>query len=181
MKRPPNAERVALLRSWRRPVSWSGAPGPLAARFRAEWTPRFAREGVLYRGAGLLARWPRNFARGGDVSLRSRRRRVSWSGAPGPLAAQLHAEWTSRCARKGGPEDRPTYSAPRTHCTASLRSRRRPLSWSGAPGPLSARLREGLTSRCAREGGPTDRPTYSAPRTVLGYSRRGTSRNFSLR
>ena len=50
------------------PVSWSGAPGPLAAQLRAEWTSRFARGGGLYRGAGLLARWLRDFARSGRLA-----------------------------------------------------------------------------------------------------------------
>ena len=67
-----------------------------------------------YRGAGLLARWPRSYAWSGRLASLEKAARISWSGAPGPLAAQLRAEWTPRCARGGGPEDRPTDSAPRT-------------------------------------------------------------------
>ena len=141
------------LRSWRRPLSWSGTPGPLASRLRAEWTsrcargggpedrpthartalPRFAREGGLYRGAGLLARWPRDFARSGrlaslvEAARRTAPRCPTYSAlrtvpyVQCPTYGALRTV-TPRCARGGGPEDRPTlpyvqcptYSAPRT-------------------------------------------------------------------
>jgi len=111
------------LRSWRRP---GGPP-------YVQWTSRCAREG----GAFIVERdsWPAGFAtsRGGDVSLRSWRRPLSWSGAPGPLASQLYAEWMSRFARGGGPEDRPTL--PHVQC------------------PMYSALRT-VTPRFAREGGP---------------------------
>jgi hypothetical protein len=137
--------------------------------------------------------WPadRATSRGGDVSLRSWRRPLSWSGAPGPLAAQLRAEWTPRCAREGGPEDRPTYSALRTvtprfargggpedrptlphvqwptNSVVSLRSRRRP----GGPPHVTPRTvtyvqcRLASLEKAARRTAPRY-PTYSAPRTV---------------
>jgi hypothetical protein len=96
MRRPLNAERVALLRSWRGAlISWSGAPGPLAARRRAGGTSRCARGGGPYRGAGLLARWPRSFKRSGR------------------LAALVEA--ARRTAPRTAPHvQRPTYSGPRT-------------------------------------------------------------------
>jgi hypothetical protein len=96
------------LRSWRRPVSWSGAPGPLSAQLRAEWTSRFAREGGLYRGAGLLARWLRDFARSGRLAALVEAAFIVERGSWPAGFAILRAEWTSRCAREGGPEDRPT-------------------------------------------------------------------------
>jgi hypothetical protein len=130
-----------------------------------------ARGGGLYRGAGLLARWPRGFARSGRLAaLEKAARRTAPRTAPHVRTA------LPRFAREGGPLNRGAgllARCPRNltrGMDVSLRSWRRPLSWSGAPGPLAAQLYAEWTSRFAREGGPedrpTDRPAYSAPRTV---------------
>jgi hypothetical protein len=145
VKRPLNAERVVLLRSWRRLGSWSGAPGPLSARLRAGGTSRFAREGGLDRGAGLLARWPRSFARSGRLASLVKAacivERGSW---PAVRAALSGVDVSLRSRRRlGGPPHVVTYVQCPTH--RALRT---------------------VTPRCAREGGPEDRPTYRALRTV---------------
>ena len=114
-----------------------------------------------YRGAGLLARWPRSYAWSGRLaSLEKAARRT----APRTYVRTA----LPRFAREGGLDRgagllaRWPRSFARSGRLAALveAARRTALRY-----PTCSDLRA-VTSRFAREGGPEDRPTYRAPRTV---------------
>ena len=156
---------AGLLARWLRDFARGGRLASLveAARRTALRTVDVSlrsRRGGLYRGAGLLARWLRDFARSGRLAalVEAARRTALRTYALHYLAALVEgclyrgagllARWPrgfKRSGRLAALVEAARRTAPRYPTCSDLRA---------------------VTSRFAREGGPEDRPTYSAPRTV---------------
>jgi len=163
-----------------------------------------SRRGGLYRGAGLLARWLRDFARSGRLAalVEAARRTALRTYALHYLAALVEgclyrgagllARWPRDFARGGrlaALVEAARRTALRTHCTVSLRSWRGACivergSWPAGRAALSG-VDVSLRS-WRRPGGPphvvtyVQCPTYSALRTVP-HVQRPTYSDASLR